>query len=99
MKFRIYLSSFACALALLSGCHSTLAVTSQTLDVDQINAIQRRVETRYPKLSENDRKDLLRQVVTAVDNMVFVEGGEFDMGDFGWAETYNAYKPLCEWPC
>ncbi|MBM7123737.1 formylglycine-generating enzyme family protein, partial [Dyella kyungheensis] len=23
----------------------------------------------------------------------------FDMGDFGWAETYNAYKPLCEWPC
>ncbi|WP_460475250.1 hypothetical protein, partial [Dyella kyungheensis] len=93
------LFAMSIAISLLIGCHAAPAVTSQSLGADQVNSIQERIGMRYPKLSENDRKDLLHQVVTAVDNMVFVEGGEFDMGDFGWAETYNAYKPLCEWPC
>ncbi|MGY2293608.1 formylglycine-generating enzyme family protein [Pseudomonas sp. SDO528_S397] len=34
----------------------------------------------------------------SIDNMVFVEGGQFDMGDFGWICDYDE-KNVCTWPC
>ncbi|WP_256220585.1 SUMF1/EgtB/PvdO family nonheme iron enzyme [Pseudomonas sp. P1.8] len=34
----------------------------------------------------------------SLDNMVFVEGGEFQMGDFGWPFDDNPTN-MCDWPC
>jgi formylglycine-generating enzyme required for sulfatase activity len=66
--------------ALFAGCTS---VTSERLNNAQIEAIQDRVEERHPNLSSSQQTAITELVVRAVDNMVFVEGGSFMMGEFG----------------
>ncbi len=41
---------------------------------------------------------MLNTVVRSLDNMVFVEGGEFQMGDFGWPYDDDPAN-MCDWPC
>src|SRR5690554_1895346 len=85
------------AIVLTSGCTS---VTSETLSESEINAIQARVEERHPDLSRLQQKAVTDLVVRALDNMVFVEGGSFMMGEFGWPCEPGSDK-LCNidiWP-
>ncbi|MFP3977602.1 formylglycine-generating enzyme family protein [Marinobacter sp. KMM 10035] len=85
------------AIVLTSGCTS---VTSETLSESEINAIQARVEERHPDLSRSQQKAVIDLVVRALDNMVFVEGGSFMMGEFGWP-CEPASEQLCNidiWP-
>src|SRR5690554_811953 len=85
------------AIVLTSGCTS---VTSETLSEFEINAIQARVEERHPDLSRSQQKAVTDLVVRALDNMVFVEGGSFMMGEFGWP-CEPASEQLCNidiWP-
>ncbi|MFV8571591.1 formylglycine-generating enzyme family protein [Marinobacter sp. SBS5] len=65
----------------LSGCTS---VTSETLSESEINEIQARVQEHHPDLSWSQKEAVTDLVVRALDNMVFVEGGSFMMGEFGW---------------
>ena len=74
------LLSSSVIVALFAGCTS---VTSETLNNAQIEAIQDRVEERHPNLSSSQQTAITELVVRAVDNMVFVEGGSFMMGEFG----------------
>ena len=74
------LLSSSVIVALLAGCTS---VTSERLNNAQIEAIQDRVEERHPNLSSSQQTAITELVVRAVDNMVFVEGGSFMMGEFG----------------
>lgn len=74
------LLSSSVIVALFAGCTS---VTSETLNNTQIEAIQDRVEERHPNLSSSQQTAITELVVRAVDNMVFVEGGSFMMGEFG----------------
>ncbi|WP_296259251.1 formylglycine-generating enzyme family protein, partial [Pseudomonas sp. UBA5706] len=53
---------------------------------------------KYPKLSADFRGKVLNTVVRSLDNMVFVEGGEFQMGDFGWPYDDDPAN-MCDWPC
>ncbi|MEB0048919.1 hypothetical protein QN373_26690, partial [Pseudomonas sp. Dout3] len=53
---------------------------------------------KYPTLSADIRSTLLNTVVSSLDNMVFVEGGEFQMGDFGWVFDDDPSN-MCNWPC
>ncbi|WP_235869810.1 MULTISPECIES: formylglycine-generating enzyme family protein, partial [Pseudomonas] len=70
---------------------------SEKLSAEKVEAIAQRINDRYPDLSGKLRKQILATVVRSLDNMVFIEGGEFEMGDFG---TLCQYDPanMGPWP-
>ena len=85
---------------LLAGCQAqnTPLPKSQKLSTDKVAEIAKTIEQKYPKLSREVRGRVLNTVVQSLDNMVFVEGGEFLMGDFGWPYDDDPTN-LCDWPC
>lgn len=84
---------------LLAGCEaqSSALPHSDKLGEDPVRAISQRVESRYPDLPRDLRAQILATVVRSLDDMVFIEGGEFEMGDFG---TLCEYDPanMGTWP-
>lgn len=88
------------ALMVLVGCEaeSGSLPASKTLSPEKITSIAATVKTKYPDLSTELHDKVLNTVVQSIDNMVFVEGGQFDMGDFGWICEYDE-KDVCTWPC
>ncbi|MDD2050620.1 formylglycine-generating enzyme family protein [Pseudomonas putida] len=88
------------ALLLLPGCQaqSPPLPESQKLTPEKVAQIAATIDQKYPKLSTEIRSKLLNTVVQSLDNMVFVEGGEFQMGDFGWPYD-DAPTNMCDWPC
>ncbi|WPX59573.1 formylglycine-generating enzyme family protein [Pseudomonas sp. DC1.2] len=87
-------------LLLLAGCQapSTPLPKSEKLSSDKVARIAATIEHKYPTLSADIRSTLLNTVVSSLDNMVFVEGGEFQMGDFGWVFDDDPSN-MCNWPC
>ena len=83
---------------MLVACHQSRVIPSHSLSPQQVAAVAERIDQRYPKQVDSERRALLQHVVTAIDNMVFVEGGTFEMGDFGWVGEYDPAN-MCEWPC
>ncbi|QXI30593.1 formylglycine-generating enzyme family protein [Pseudomonas vanderleydeniana] len=94
----MYRLPFVALLLVLAGCNKTSPVLSQSLTPQHVREIAERIDQRYPQQPVSERQALLQQVVTAIDNMVFVEGGTFEMGDFGWVGQYDPAH-MCEWPC
>ena len=95
------ISRFSCLTLLaftLGACNQNSVIPSQSLSPQQVAAVAERIDQRYPKQVDSERRALLQHVVTAIDNMVFVEGGTFEMGDFGWVGEYDPAN-MCEWPC
>lgn len=88
------------AVLLLVGCEAESGPLpdSKSLAPEKVAAIAATIKTKYPDLSSELRDKVLNTVVKSIDNMVFVEGGQFDMGDFGWICEYDE-KNVCEWPC
>jgi sulfatase modifying factor 1 len=91
---------FALPALILLGCQaeSEPLPHSQNLAPDKVAAIAATIKNKYPNLSSELRGKVLNTVVQSIDNMVFVEGGQFDMGDFGWICEYDE-KDVCTWPC
>ena len=89
-----------CISIMLMGCQAQTSALpkSQKLSADKVTEIAATIERTYPKLSTEIRGQLLNTVGRSLDNMVFVEGGEFQMGDFGWPYDDDP-KNLCDWPC
>lgn len=91
-------------LALLVGCTAAAACSSanlpesQKLSTDQVAEFASRIEAKYPELSQGKRDEVLRTVVRSLDEMVFIEGGTFEMGDFGWKCDFDPAE-VCSWPC
>lgn len=91
-------------LALLIGCAAATACSSanlpesQKLSPDKVAQIASRIEAQYPKFAQDKRDEVLRTVVRSIDEMVFIEGGTFEMGDFGWKCDFNPAE-VCTWPC
>ena len=85
---------------MLMGCqaHTSDLPKSQKLSADKVAEIAATIERTYPELSTEIRGQLLNTVVKSLDNMVFVEGGEFQMGDFGWPHNFDITN-MCDWPC
>ncbi|MEH6567224.1 MAG: SUMF1/EgtB/PvdO family nonheme iron enzyme [Halopseudomonas sp.] len=83
----------------LNGCdaQSQPLPKSEKLSPEKIEAISQRINDRYPDLSGKLREQILDTVVRSLDDMVFIEGGEFEMGDFG---TLCQYDPanMGTWP-
>ena len=97
MPFRMPL---AVLLLALTGCQaqSEPFPSSSKLAPAKVKAIAATITKRHPNLSAEQHDAVLRTVVRSLDEMVFIEGGEFDMGDFGWP-CDRALTELCEWPC
>ena len=87
-------------IALLLGCEaeSGSLPSSKSLPAEKVASIAATIKTKYPDLPSETRDKVLNTVVKSIDNMVFVEGGQFDMGDFGWICEYDE-KDVCTWPC
>ncbi|WP_312376783.1 formylglycine-generating enzyme family protein [Stutzerimonas nitrititolerans] len=91
-------------LALLVGCAAAAACSSanlpesQKLSPEKVGEIAARIEAQYPNLAQDKRDEVLRVVVRSLDEMVFIEGGTFEMGDFGWKCDFNPAE-VCTWPC
>lgn len=97
MQTRLLLSFSLCAL--LAGCEaqSQPLPESEKLSTEKVKLIAEHIESRYPDLSRDLREQILATVVRSLDDMVFIEGGEFEMGDFG---TLCQYDPanMGTWP-
>ncbi|WP_415764543.1 formylglycine-generating enzyme family protein [Pseudomonas sp. ZB1P45] len=91
---------FALPALILLGCQaeSEPLPHSQKLAPEKVAAIAATIKNKYPNFSSELRGKVLNTVVQSIDNMVFVEGGQFDMGDFGWICEYDE-KDVCTWPC
>ncbi|GFM68885.1 SUMF1/EgtB/PvdO family nonheme iron enzyme [Pseudomonas lijiangensis] len=88
------------AMLMMVGCNAESGPLpkSQSLTPEKVAAIAATINIQYPALSNELRGKVLSTVVQSIDYMVFVEGGQFDMGDFGWICEYDE-KNVCEWPC
>ncbi len=76
-------SIFTClALLTIWGCSSPPPVTSNTLSDKEIQSIYQRVENTYPDISADKEREVVKLAVRALENMVYVEGGTFQMGDW-----------------
>ncbi len=81
-----------------TSCSSANLPESQKLSPEKIAGIASHIESQYPKLSQEKRDEVLRTVVRSLDEMVFIEGGSFEMGDFGWKCDFDPAE-VCTWPC
>ncbi|WP_311567446.1 formylglycine-generating enzyme family protein [Photobacterium arenosum] len=82
----IYRLGLACTLPLLAACNdnnSPINITSETVSQQQLDTIVTNIEKRYPEATQEQKQNAADVVVRAIENLVFVEGGSFDMGDFG----------------
>ncbi|WP_394208742.1 formylglycine-generating enzyme family protein [Enterovibrio calviensis] len=61
---------------------STPPITSDAVSQERISEIQQNIERLYPDKDENLKREILDVAVRAIDDIVFVEGGTFMMGDF-----------------
>ncbi|MGE8188319.1 formylglycine-generating enzyme family protein [Pseudomonas sp. NPDC086278] len=88
------------AMMLSVGCEAEYGSlpSSKRLAPEKVAAIAATIDKKYPDLRSELRGKVLNTVVQSIDNMVFVEGGQFDMGDFGWVCEYDE-KDVCTWPC
>ncbi|MBN0988424.1 formylglycine-generating enzyme family protein [Amphritea pacifica] len=93
--------SLPCVL-ILSGCNSEadIVVTSDVVSADKIAEIRANIQKLHPDADSELQAKVLDTAVRAVEDMVFIEGGKFMMGDFGmpcdadperpvWRETEN----------
>ncbi|MDR6713626.1 formylglycine-generating enzyme required for sulfatase activity [Pseudomonas hunanensis] len=89
-----------CTFWLMAGCQgpSYPLPKSQKLPPEKVEQILGTIGKNYPHLSSEIRANILKTVVQSLDNMVFVEGGEFQMGDFGWPYDDDPTN-MCDWPC
>ena len=76
----------ACVLPLLVACNnesSAIKVSSETVSQKQIDTIVSNVNELYPEATSKQKQKAAETVVRAIEELVFVEGGSFEMGDFG----------------
>jgi formylglycine-generating enzyme len=70
-------------LSLLVGCNSeAIEITSDTVPKQQIQTIIDNINKHYPNASNELKQNAADVVVRAIENMVSVKAGTFEMGDF-----------------
>ncbi|CAG9298347.1 formylglycine-generating enzyme family protein [Celerinatantimonas diazotrophica] len=73
-----------CVLMILSGCQPWYqGVDSKTLSEQKVQAMAQRIDQLYPNLDGDEKQQILGVALRAMDNMLRVKGGSFEMGDFG----------------
>ena len=70
------------AVPLLVACNSDIELSSSVLSHDQINTIINNVNKHYPDADSELKQNIAKVAAKSIENMLFVEGGSFVMGDF-----------------
>jgi len=75
----------------LTACDadSKIRISSSQISSQQAKKIRENIQQLYPNASSQEQQQIADVAVKAIENLVFVEGGSFDMGDF---------KAPCEFP-
>jgi len=74
------------ALPLLMACNSgqsAIQLTSDKVSQQQIETIISNINQLYPDATQLQKQKAADVVLRAIEGLVFVEGGSFEMGDFG----------------
>jgi formylglycine-generating enzyme len=61
---------------------SEVTVTSDSVSKEKVTEIAQRIEQLYPKVDASLKHQILDVAVRAMENMLFIDGGSFMMGDF-----------------
>ncbi|MBL4279621.1 SUMF1/EgtB/PvdO family nonheme iron enzyme [Vibrio fluvialis] len=69
-------------LPMLAACDSNIEVSSKVLSKEQIQTIVNNINSQYPDADHELKQNIATVAVKSIENMVFVEGGTFIMGDF-----------------
>ncbi|MBY7833772.1 MULTISPECIES: formylglycine-generating enzyme family protein [Vibrio] len=69
-------------LPMLTACNSNIDVSSKILSKEQIQTIVNNINSQYPNVDHELKQNIAAVAVKSIENMVFVEGGTFIMGDF-----------------
>ncbi|MGO2343809.1 formylglycine-generating enzyme family protein [Vibrio litoralis] len=71
-------------LPLLTACdaRSDITINSTQISEQQANTIKQNIASQYPNASAEEKQQIADVAVKSIENLVFVEGGSFDMGDF-----------------
>ncbi len=69
-------------LPMLTACNSDVDVSSNVLPKEQIQTIIKNVNSQYPDADHELKQNIAKVAVKSIENMLFVEGGTFTMGDF-----------------
>ncbi len=67
-----------------------LETTSSTVSKDKIQQIINNVERLHPDSSDVLKQQVAEIAIKSIENQIFVEGGSFDIGDFGM--PCNVYR-------
>lgn len=69
-------------LPMLAACNSDIDVSSSVLSKEQVATIISNVNQHYPDADNELKQNIAKVAVKSIENMLFVEGGSFIMGDF-----------------
>ncbi|MBL4240811.1 formylglycine-generating enzyme family protein [Vibrio fluvialis] len=69
-------------LPMLTAYNIDVDVSSKTLSKEQIQTIVNNINSQYPNADYELKQNIAAVAVKSIENMVFVEGGTFIMGDF-----------------
>ncbi|MBN1009153.1 formylglycine-generating enzyme family protein [Amphritea pacifica] len=81
----LFFASMATTLLLTAACSQSeaLEIQSEVVSPDKIKQIIANVERLHPDISDELKQQVAEIAVKSIENQIFVEGGSFDMGDFG----------------
>lgn len=81
--FKTKLATLSVAFSLLTACGgNALQVKSEHVSDEKIAEIIANIESLYPDADKDLKQHILEVAVKSIEDMVFVEGGSFMMGDF-----------------
>ncbi|NIY94682.1 hypothetical protein HCZ28_20675, partial [Vibrio diazotrophicus] len=68
----------------LTACDadSKIRISSSQISSQQAKKIRENIQQLYPNASSQEQRQIADVAVKAIENLLFVEGGSFDMGDF-----------------
>ena len=83
MLLKTRLVGFGLVIPILTACGgNALRVKSEHVSNEKIAEIIKNIESLYPDADKELKQHILEVAVKSIDDMVFIEGGSFMMGDF-----------------
>ncbi|XAW87898.1 SUMF1/EgtB/PvdO family nonheme iron enzyme [Vibrio sp. CDRSL-10 TSBA] len=67
---------------ILTACNSNIEAKSDVVSQNKIDEIIHTVNNLYPDTEQSLKQKIVNVAVKSIENMVFIEGGSFMMGDF-----------------
>ena len=92
----VLFTSIIATLLTTAACSQSEAIEIQSavVSTDKINQIIASVERLHPDIDAELKQQVAEIAVRSIENQIFVEGGSFNMGDFGMPCNIDHNKPV-----